>query len=96
MDGEEEEIEGGGARGEEGPPPPAIVLRAEVEVAEEDRGLGTDHHQHKERQHDEPKHVVHLTRPIHSVHVTWSMRKVVYHDTILNLILHHIEKIFQF
>lgn len=63
MDGEEEEIEGSGACGEEGPPPPAIVLRAEVKVAEEDGGLGTDHHQHKKRQHDEPKHVVHLTRP---------------------------------
>lgn len=63
MDGEEEEIEGRGARGEEWPPPPAIVLRAEVEIAEEDGGLGTDNHQNKECQHDESKHVVHLTRP---------------------------------
>ena len=64
VDGEEEEVEGRGACGEEGPPPPTIILGAEVEVAEEDGGLGTDHQQHKEGKHNESKHVVHLTRPI--------------------------------
>ena len=49
--------------GEEGTPPPAIVLSTEVEVAEENRGLGTDHQQHHKRQQDEPKHVVHLSTP---------------------------------
>lgn len=64
MDGEEKEVEGCGTRGEEGPPPPTVVLGAEVEVAEEDGRLGTDDDQHKEGQHDESKHVVHLTRPV--------------------------------
>ena len=45
VDGEEKQVESCGARGEEGSPPPAIVLGAEVEVAEEDGCLGTDHHQ---------------------------------------------------
>lgn len=66
VDGEEEEVEASGGRGEEGAPPPAVVLRAEVEVAEEDGGLGTDHQQHQEGQHDETKHVVHLTIPEHT------------------------------
>ncbi len=77
VDGEEEEIEGRGARGEEGPPPPAVVLRTEVEVAEEDGGLGADHHQHKVRQHDETKHVVHLTRPTVYMHMYVMQHNVV-------------------
>ena len=63
MDGEEEQVEGSGACGEEGPPPPAVVLRAQVEVTEEHGGLGTHHRQDEKGQHDESKHVVHLTRP---------------------------------
>ena len=49
--------------GEEGAPPPSVVLGAEVEVAQEDGGLCTHHHQHNEGQHNEAKHVVHLARP---------------------------------
>ena len=64
MDREEEEVEGSGACREERSPPPTVVLRAEMEVAEEHRGLGTHHHQDKKGQHDEPKVVVHLTGPI--------------------------------
>lgn len=63
VDREEEEVEPSYSCGEEGSPPPAIVLRAKVEVAEEDGGLCTHHQQHQECQHDEPKHVVHLTIP---------------------------------
>ena len=63
MEGEEEEVESGSPSGKEGPPPPSVVLSTEMEVAEEDRGLGTHHQKNNERQHDETKHVVHLTRP---------------------------------
>ena len=47
MNGEEKEIKGSGSSGEERPPPPAVVLRAEMEVAEEDGCLGTDDDQHE-------------------------------------------------
>ena len=63
VDGEEKEVEGRRSRGEERPPPPAIVLGAEMEVAEENGRLSTDYHQDDKGQHDEPKHVVHLTGP---------------------------------
>ena len=63
MNGEEEEVEGSSSCGEEGTPPPAVVLSAEVEVAEEYRGLKTHQDQQKEGKHDETKHVVHLARP---------------------------------
>ena len=43
VNGEKEEVEASGRRGEEGAPPPAIVLRAEIVITEQDRGLGTDH-----------------------------------------------------
>ena len=63
VQGEQEEVQRCGARGEEGSPPPAVVLGAEVEVAEKDGRLCTHHHQHHKGQHDEPKHVVDLARP---------------------------------
>ena len=48
VNGEEKEVEGCGACREERPPPPTIVLRAKMEVAEEDRGLSTNDHQDNE------------------------------------------------
>lgn len=60
---EEKQIEPSSGRGEKGTPPPAVVLRAEVEVAEEDGGLSTHHQEDQEGQHDEAKHVVHLPVP---------------------------------
>ena len=60
MDGEEEQVEGRCASGEEGPPPPAVVLGAQVEVAEENGSLSAHHHKDYKGQHDESKHVVHL------------------------------------
>ena len=41
--------------GEEGTPPSSIVLNAEMEVAEEDKGLGTHQHQNDECNQDEQK-----------------------------------------
>ena len=72
VQGEEEEVEAGGPRGKEAAPPPAVVLRAQVEVAEEDGGLGRHQHQHHKGQHDEPKHVVDLARPAGGGGISWS------------------------
>lgn len=46
-----EEVASSRPRGEEGAPPPVIVLGAEVEVAEEDGGLGA--RDHKDQEHEE-------------------------------------------
>jgi len=57
------EVESGEATGEEAPPPPVVILRAEVKVAEEDRGLRArddEDHKHEEQ---ESVHVVDLTGP---------------------------------
>ena len=52
------EVESGEAAGEEAPPPPVVILRAEVKVAEEDRGLrARDDEDHKhEEQESVPEH----------------------------------------
>ena len=52
------EVESGEATGEEAPPPPVVILRAEVKVAEEDRGLRArddEDHEHEE-QESVPEH----------------------------------------
>lgn len=56
----DEEVASGGAGGEEGAPPPVIVFGAEVEVAQQDRGLRACDHQDNEHQEQESEHVVHL------------------------------------
>ena len=40
-----------------------IVLRTEVEVAEEDGGFGTRDHQDQEHDEQEPEHIVDLVSP---------------------------------
>ena len=59
----EEEVAGGEAAGEEGAPPPAVVLGAQVEVAEEDGRLHARDHQDQEDHAQEAEHVVELVRP---------------------------------
>lgn len=63
MNGKEKQVECSGSGGEEGPPPPTIIFRTEVEVAEENRCLGTHHDQYYISQHHESKHVIHGARP---------------------------------
>ncbi len=52
------EVESSEATGKEAPPPPIVVLRAEVKVAEEDRGLraGDDEDHEHEEQESVPEH----------------------------------------
>lgn len=56
----DEEVPGGGARAEEGAPPPVVVLGAQVEVAQQDGGLGARDHEDHEHEEQETEHVVHL------------------------------------
>lgn len=57
VDGQVERSETGR---QEAAPPPVIVLGTEVEVAEEDGGLGAGDHQDQVNQEQEPIHVVYL------------------------------------
>lgn len=63
----DEEVAGRGSRAEEPSPPPVVVLGAEVEVAQEDGGLGTRDHQYHEHQEQETEHVVHLEQTHHTL-----------------------------
>lgn len=63
MDAVQEEIKGGKAGSEERPPPPVIVLGAEVEIGQEDGGLGAGHDQDDEDEEEKAEHVVGLMRP---------------------------------
>ena len=49
-DGVEQRVPGAGARGEEGPPPPAVVLVAQLEVAQQDGDLGARRHLRRGRE----------------------------------------------
>lgn len=64
MDREAQHVKACGASGKEGSPPPAIVLAAQVEIAEEDAGFCTHHHKNYECEEHKAKHVVHLSRPV--------------------------------
>lgn len=59
----DEQVAGRGARAEEGAPPPVVVLRAQVEVTQQDRRLRARDHQDHEHKEQESEHVVHLTGP---------------------------------
>lgn len=56
----DEQVAGRGARAEEGAPPPVVVLRAQVEVTQQDRRLRARDHQDHEHKEQESEHVVHL------------------------------------
>lgn len=56
----DEQVAGRGARRQEGAPPPVVVLGAQVEVAQQDRGLRAGDHQDHKHQEQETEHVVHL------------------------------------
>lgn len=58
-----EEIESGRATAEISSPPPVVVLRTEVEVAEEDGCFSTRDHQDQEHDKQKPEHVVDLVCP---------------------------------
>lgn len=55
-----EEVPRRGAGAEEGAPPPVVVLRAQVEVAQQDGRLGARDHEDHEHEEQETEHVVHL------------------------------------
>ena len=59
-----QQVEPKGAGGEERAPPPAVVLAAEVEVAEQDASLCTHDDEDDEGEEHEAKHVIHLPRPV--------------------------------
>ena len=63
VDGVEEEVEGSEAARQERAPPPAVVLRAQMEVAEEDGGLRARDDQDEIDNGQEAEHVVELMRP---------------------------------
>lgn len=55
-----EEVAGCRPRAEEGSPPPVVVFSAEVEITEQNGGLGACDHQNHKHEKQETKHVVHL------------------------------------
>ena len=64
VDRETQQVEPCGPSGEERAPPPAVVLAAEVEVAQQDASLRTHDDEDDEGEEHETKHVVHLPRPV--------------------------------
>mmetsp|Transcript_22107 Transcript_22107/g.36792 ORF Transcript_22107/g.36792 Transcript_22107/m.36792 type:complete len:671 (+) Transcript_22107:104-2116(+) len=59
----EQQVGRAGARGAEAAPPPAVVLRAELRVAEHDRDFRAGERQDQQHRHQEPEHVVDLVQP---------------------------------
>lgn len=57
------QVEGREPAGQEAAPPPVVILSTEVEVAEEDGGLGAGDDQDDVHQEQEPVHVVNLRGP---------------------------------
>jgi len=63
MNAVDSKVEGGKAAGQEAPPPPVVVLRTEMKVAEQDRGLRTGDDENHEHEEQESIHVIDLTGP---------------------------------
>jgi len=63
MDTVDGKVESSEATGQKTPPPPVIILRTQMEVAEQDGGLGAGDDQDHKHEEQESIHVINLTGP---------------------------------